>query len=154
MGVYGYSYSAMLGAYAISKTTLFRAAVFEGGRYDRRAFAGGGGPYGQFETDFAKVMGGTSWEIPHVYDELSPTSHVANVKTPVLILYGENDSFQQAAPSLYTAYLRETEWRLNLSFTKVKDMITAKNLIVRIGWSRGCVGSASILSNQIDVFSS
>ena len=107
MGVYGYSYGAMLGAYAISKTTLFRAAVFEGGRYDRRAFAGGGGPYGQFETDFAKVMGGTSWEIPHVYDELSPTSHVANVKTPVLILHGENDSFQQAAPSLYTAYLRE-----------------------------------------------
>ena len=107
MGVYGYSYGAMLGAYAISKTTLFRAAIFEGGRYDRRAFAGGGGPYGEFETDFAKVMGGTSWEIPHVYDELSPTSHVANVKTPVLILHGENDSFQQAAPLLYTAYLRE-----------------------------------------------
>ena len=107
MGVYGYSYGAMLGAYAISKTTLFRAAIFEGGRYDRRAFAGGGGPYGEFETDFAKVMGGTSGEIPHVYDELSPTSHVANIKTPVLILHGENDSFQQAAPSLYTAYLRE-----------------------------------------------
>ena len=105
MGVYGFSYGAMLGTYAISKTTFFRAAIFEGGRYDRRAFAGG--PYGKFETDFAKVMGGTSWEIPHVYDELSPTSHVANVKTPVLILHGENDAFQQAAPSLYTAYLRE-----------------------------------------------
>ena len=105
MGVYGFSYGAMLGAYAIGKTTLFRTAVFEGGRYDRRAFAGS--LYGQFDTGFAISMGGTSWEIPHVYDELSPTSHVANVKTPVLILHGENDSFQQAAPSLYTAYLRE-----------------------------------------------
>ena len=105
MGVYGYSYGAMLGAYTIGKTPLFRAAVFNGGRYDRRAFAGS--LYGQFDTGFAISMGGTSWEIPHVYDELSPTSHVANVKAPVLILHGENDSFQQAAPSLYTAYLRE-----------------------------------------------
>ena len=105
MGVYGYSYGAMLGAYTIGKTPLFRAAVFNGGRYDRRAFAGS--LYGQFDTGFAISMGGTSWEIPHVYDELSPTSHVANVKTPVLILHGEEDAFQQAAPSLYTAYLRE-----------------------------------------------
>ena len=104
MGVYGYSYGAMLGAYTIGKTPLFRAAVFNGGRYDRRAFAGS--LYGQFDTGFAISMGGTSWEIPHVYDELSPTSHVANVKTPVLILHGEEDAFQQAAPSLYTAYLR------------------------------------------------
>ena len=58
MGVYGYSYGAMLGAYAISKTTLFRAAVFEGGRYDRRALAGS--LYGEFDTGSAKVMGGTS----------------------------------------------------------------------------------------------
>ena len=104
MGVYGFSYSAMLGAYAIGKTTLFRAAVFEGGRYDRRALAASS--YGGFDPGTAKVMGGTPWEIPHVYDELSPTSHVANVKTPVLILHGENDAVQQAVPSLYTAYLR------------------------------------------------
>ena len=105
MGVYGFSYGAMLGAYAIGKTTLFRAAVFEGGRYNRRMFAGSS--YGKFDTGFAISMGGVPWEIPHVYDELSPTSHVANVKTPVLILHGENDAFQQAVPSLYTAYLRE-----------------------------------------------
>ena len=104
MGVYGFSYGAMLGAYAIGKTTLFRAAVFEGGRYDRRALAASS--YGGFDPGTAKVMGGTPWEIPHVYDELSPTSHVANVKTPVLILHGENDAVQQAVPSLYTAYLR------------------------------------------------
>ena len=104
MGVYGFSYGAMLGAYAIGKTPLFRAAVFKGGRYDRRALAASS--YGGFDPGTARVMGGTPWEIPHVYDELSPTTHVANVKTPVLILHGENDAVQQAVPSLYTAYLR------------------------------------------------
>ena len=104
MGVYGFSYGAMLGAYAIGKTPLFRAAVFKGGRYDRRTLAASS--YGDFDRGTARVMGGTPWEIPHVYDELSPTTHVANVKTPVLILHGENDAVQQAVPSLYTAYLR------------------------------------------------
>ena len=104
MGVYGFSYGAMLGAYAIGKTPLFRAAVFKGGRYDRRALAASS--YGGFDPGTARVMGGTPWEIPRVYDELSPTTHVANVKTPVLILHGENDAVQQAVPSLYTAYLR------------------------------------------------
>lgn len=104
MGVYGFSYGAMLGAYAIGKTTLFRAAVFEGGRYDRRTLAASS--YGDFDRGTTRAMGGPPWEIPHVYDELSATSHVANVKTPVLILHGENDACQQAVPSLYAAYLR------------------------------------------------
>ncbi len=35
-------------------------------------------------------MGGAPWKIPHVYHELSATSHVTNVETSVLILHGEN----------------------------------------------------------------
>ena len=105
MGVYGYSYGAILGAYAIGKTPFFRAAVFEGGCYDKRTYAGS--PDGEFYREFARSLGGAPWEVPHVYTELSPTSHVANVKTPVLILHGEDDELQQSAPALYTAYLRE-----------------------------------------------
>ena len=49
-------------------------------------------------------MGGAPWEVPHIYQELSPISYVANVETPVLILEGENDTPHDA--QLYTAYLR------------------------------------------------
>lgn len=117
IGVYGYSYGAILGAYAIGKTPLFRAAVFAGGCYDKRTYAGS--PDGEFYKEFATSMGGTPWEIPHVYAELSPTSHVANVKTPVLILHGEDDEFQQSAPALYTAYLREAG--VEVEFVLYKD---------------------------------
>jgi dipeptidyl aminopeptidase/acylaminoacyl peptidase len=104
MGVHGFSYGAILGAYTIGKTTLFRAAVFLSGRYDWHVFCGSS--YGEFDTGFANSMGGTPWKIPQVYYELSATSHVAKVEAPVLLLHGEEDALCQNAPALYTAYLR------------------------------------------------
>ena len=47
---------------------------------------------------------GTPWEIPHVYHELSPTSHIAKVETPVLLCHSENDG--PAHAEIYTGYLR------------------------------------------------
>ena len=49
-------------------------------------------------------MRGAPWEVPHLYQELSPISYVANVETPVLILEGEHDTPHEA--ELYTTYLR------------------------------------------------
>ena len=104
IGVHGYSYGAMLGAYAIGKSTLFRAAVLLGGLYDYRlTFA----PFGrdtQWNAICAQEMGGVPWEVPQHYQEQSPISHVANVETPVLILEGEEDTPHEA--ELYTTYLR------------------------------------------------
>jgi dipeptidyl aminopeptidase/acylaminoacyl peptidase len=41
--------------------------------------------------DFEKSFGGTPDEAPEGYRQISPTSHVANIKCPVLILHGEED---------------------------------------------------------------
>ena len=103
MGVHGYSYGAMIGAYAIGKSTLFRAAVLLGGLYDYRLTCQFGHQT-RWNAISAQDMGGAPWEIPHVYQELSPISYVADVETPVLILEGEHDTPHEA--ELYTTYLR------------------------------------------------
>ena len=103
MGVHGYSYGAILGAYAIGKSTLFRAAVLLGGLYDYRVTCGLGAQT-RWSAISAQETGGAPWEVPHLYQELSPISYVANVETPVLILEGENDTPHEA--ELYTTYLR------------------------------------------------
>ena len=103
MGVQGFSYGANLGAYAIGNSTLFRAAVLHGGCCDYR-LACGLGLQTRWGSVCAEEMGGAPWEVPHVYQKLSPISYAANVETPVLILQGENDNAHQA--ELYTAYLR------------------------------------------------
>ncbi len=104
VGVHGYSYGAMLGAYAIGKSTFFRAAVLLAGLYDYRLTCAPMGRNTQWNAICAREMGGAPWEVPHLYEEHSPISHVANVETPVLILEGENDTPHEA--ELYTTYLR------------------------------------------------
>ena len=103
MGVHGFSYGASLGAYAIGKSTLFRAAVLLGGLYDYRLTCGLGAQT-RWGAVCSQEMGGAPWEVPRVYEEQSPISYVASVETPVLILEGENDTPHEA--ELYTAYLR------------------------------------------------
>ena len=104
MGVHGFSYGAALGAYAIGKSTLFRAAVLLAGLYDYRLTCAPMGRDTQWNAICAREMGGAPWDVPQLYHEQSPISHVANVETPVLILEGENDTPHEA--ELYTAYLR------------------------------------------------
>ena len=104
IGVHGYSYGATLGAYAIGKSTLFRAAVLLGGLYDYRLTCAPIGRHTQWNAICAQEIGGAPWEVPHLYEEQSPISHVANVETPVLILEGEEDTPHEA--ELYTSYLR------------------------------------------------
>ena len=104
MGVHGFSYGAMLGAYAIGKSTLFRAAVLLGGLYDYRLTCAPMGRNTQWNAICTLEMGGAPWDVPQLYQEQSPISHVANVETPVLILEGEEDTPHEA--ELYTAYLR------------------------------------------------
>jgi len=102
MGVYGFSYGAILGAYSIGKTTLFRAAVLLNGSYDWRIV--GHSLNRPWHSSSTLEMQGTPWEIPHVYHELSPTSHIAKVETPVLLCHSENDG--PAHAEIYTGYLR------------------------------------------------
>ena len=74
-----------------------------------------GGPYGRWtdelmcpgchgpEPDKAGLGGSFGWEGPgpHLYDQLSPISYVAQVTAPVLILHDENDTNVPVGQALY-----------------------------------------------------
>jgi dipeptidyl aminopeptidase/acylaminoacyl peptidase len=47
--------------------------------------------YKNVAKDLAKSLGGTPIQVPESYRQASPTTQVANIKCPVLILHGEED---------------------------------------------------------------
>lgn len=47
--------------------------------------------YQKVSEDLAKSLGGTPVQVPEAYRQVSPKTHVANIKCPILILHGEKD---------------------------------------------------------------
>ncbi|WP_239152327.1 S9 family peptidase [Virgisporangium aurantiacum] len=90
LGIGGWSHGGFMAAWAVGQTDRFRAAVMGAGISDWGMLAATG-EHGPFES----ALGGSSgWEGPgpHHHDRLSPISYASAVRTPVLILHGENDT--------------------------------------------------------------
>jgi dipeptidyl aminopeptidase/acylaminoacyl peptidase len=90
LGIGGWSHGGFMAAWAVGQTDRFKAAVMGAGISDwgMLAVTGEEGP-------FEAALGGSSgWEGPgpHGHDRLSPISYASKVRTPVLILHGENDT--------------------------------------------------------------
>jgi dipeptidyl aminopeptidase/acylaminoacyl peptidase len=87
MGVTGGSYGGFMTAWITTRTTRFKAAQAD------RMISNWVSWYGQSEaqglTEFEFY--GKPWENWDLYEELSPIRHVANVKTPTLIVQSEED---------------------------------------------------------------
>jgi dipeptidyl aminopeptidase/acylaminoacyl peptidase len=47
--------------------------------------------YKKVSEDLEKSLGGTPDQVPEAYRQVSPTTHVANIPCPILILHGEKD---------------------------------------------------------------
>lgn len=47
--------------------------------------------YKRISEDLARSLGGTPAQVPEAYRQVSPVTHVARVKCPILILHGAND---------------------------------------------------------------
>ncbi|SBT43527.1 alpha/beta hydrolase family protein [Micromonospora auratinigra] len=90
LGIGGWSHGGFLAAWAVGQTDRFRAAVTGAGISDWGMLAATG-EQGRFE---AALGGSHGWEGPgpHHHDRLSPISYAARVRTPVLILHGEEDT--------------------------------------------------------------
>jgi dienelactone hydrolase len=89
LGIGGWSHGGFMAAWAVGQTDRFKAAVMGAGISDWGMLAATGE-----EGPFEAALGGSSgWEGPgpHRHDRLSPISYAAEVRTPVLILHGEND---------------------------------------------------------------
>ncbi len=105
MGVHGWSYGGILGAWTITHTNRFKAASLgamvcnwiseygPGFNYDVRLW----------------YIGGTPWDNPKGYQGKSAFTYIKNVTTPTLIMHGEKDRTCTESQSM-------------LFFTALKDM--------------------------------
>ncbi len=104
-GIMGRSYGGYMTAWAITRTTRFRAAALGAGMSNLVSF------YGQ--TDIPGYMeyylGGTPWTAREEYEARSPVVFADRVRTPVLITHGEEDARVPLpqARELYTALRRQ-----------------------------------------------
>ena len=104
MGIRGWSYGGILGGWTVTQTERFKAASLGAMVSDWTSEYGPG-----FNHDVRLwYIGGTPWENPEGYREMSPLTHVANVTTPTLLLHGMNDR-------------TDTEQQSMMFFTALKD---------------------------------
>jgi dipeptidyl aminopeptidase/acylaminoacyl peptidase len=87
VAIAGGSYGGFMAAWAITQTTRFKAAIMAAGISDFHSF------HAQsriFDWDM-RFLGGSPLEHPELYRERSAITYAARVKTPTLIVHGEND---------------------------------------------------------------
>lgn len=83
----GYSYGAFMVANLVAHTKLFAAAIAKSGAYNRTLT-----PFGfQFEE---RIL----WNAPNLYQKMSPFNYANQVKTPLLLIHGEEDDDAETFP--------------------------------------------------------
>ncbi len=81
IGIGGHSYGAFTTANLLAHTTLFKIGIARSGAYNRTLT-----PFGfqGEQRDF--------WEAPDTYIHMSPFTHAAKIKSPLLLIHGAGDS--------------------------------------------------------------
>ena len=87
LGIMGWSYGGYLSGWTITQTHRFKAASFGAG------VSNGISQTGTTDIPSARLnyFGAWPWDDPQIYLSRSPLMHVRNVKTPTLIMHGEQD---------------------------------------------------------------
>lgn len=80
IAVGGHSYGAFMTANLLAHSDLFRAGIARSGAYNRTLT-----PFG-FQAEQR-----TYWEAVDTYTKMSPFTHVAKIKEPILLMHGEAD---------------------------------------------------------------
>ena len=81
VAVGGHSYGAFMTANLLTHSDLFAAGIARSGAYNRTLT-----PFG-FQSEERNY-----WEVPQVYNSMSPFMHVDKMKTPMLLIHGEADN--------------------------------------------------------------
>ena len=87
IGVTGHSHGALMTANLVAHSDLFRAGVATSGSYNKTLT-----PFG-FQNEQRSV-----WEAPDVYMKVSPFFVADKIKTPLLIIHGEEDANPGTTP--------------------------------------------------------
>lgn len=88
IGILGWSYGGYLAAWAISHSTLFKAASIGGGIVNLVSYTGTNDLPNSF---LPKNLENYFWNDKKLYIERSPIFYVNHIHAPVLLEYGEND---------------------------------------------------------------
>ena len=81
VAVGGHSYGAFMVANLLSHSNLYAAGIARSGAYNRTLT-----PFG-FQSEQRSY-----WEAPNVYYTMSPFMHAEKMKTPLLLIHGEDDN--------------------------------------------------------------
>ncbi|MBW3587926.1 MAG: prolyl oligopeptidase family serine peptidase [Actinobacteria bacterium] len=81
VAVSGHSYGGFMTASLMAHTDLFAAGVARSGAYNRSLT-----PFG-FQTERRNY-----WEVPHIYQRVSPFTYAHQITAPLLLIHGEDDA--------------------------------------------------------------
>lgn len=87
MCVMGWSYGGYMTAWTVTQTSRYKCAAIGAGITNHVSMYG----TQDIPAVYEEYFGGPPWEVPEVYKRSSPMNYIQNVKTPTLILHGEND---------------------------------------------------------------
>jgi dipeptidyl aminopeptidase/acylaminoacyl peptidase len=106
LGIGGDSHGGFMAAWAIGQTDRFKAAIMAAGISDW-GMLGATGEWGTMDT---ALSGSSGWEGtgPHPHDQVSPVSFASKVRTPVLIVHGEDDTNVPVSQAIY--FHRALSW--------------------------------------------
>jgi dipeptidyl aminopeptidase/acylaminoacyl peptidase len=99
LGITGASHGGFMAAWAVGQTDRFKASLMFAGICDWGMLAGTG-EYGSMDGVLAGSFG---WEGtgPHPHDRVSPIAFASKVRTPVLIVHGEDDTNVPLSQAIY-----------------------------------------------------
>ncbi|MGH3420335.1 MAG: alpha/beta hydrolase family protein, partial [Streptosporangiaceae bacterium] len=99
LGIAGASHGGFMAAWAIGQTDRFKAALMLAGVSDWGMLVA----TGEGGTLEAALSGSCGWEGtgPHPHDQVSPISFASKIRTPVLIVNGEDDTNVPVSQAIY-----------------------------------------------------
>jgi dipeptidyl aminopeptidase/acylaminoacyl peptidase len=106
LGIGGASYGGFMAAWAIGQTGRFKAAIMDAGISDWGTLLA----TSEFGTMDAALGGSCGWEGtgPHPHDQVSPISFASKIRTPVLIVHGQDDTNVPVSQAIY--FHRALSW--------------------------------------------
>ena len=106
LGIGGASHGGFMAAWAIGQTGRFKAAMMAAGISDWGMLVA----TGEGGTLEAELSGSCGWEGsgPHPHDQVSPISFASKIRTPVLIVHGEDDTNVPVSQAIY--FHRALSW--------------------------------------------
>jgi dipeptidyl aminopeptidase/acylaminoacyl peptidase len=119
----GHSYGAFMTANLLTHSNLFAAGIARSGAYNRTLT-----PFG-FQAEER-----TYWEAPDVYYQMSPFMHADKMKTPLLLIHGEEDNNSGTYPMQSKRY-----------FNALKGLGATVRLVMLPKESHGYASKESIL---------